>query len=165
MVNAHWNFLLQFQLTVSRPAMIHWCTGTSWCFLPWYKYRISNKLSRYLRHLHIKNMAKHCLQLVLPLLLPFTPYAQRFSKLTRKIHAEQCLALYGRWRTQQTHSCFQLGLSAVQTSEPMSKTWGKTLLVLLLCNVSCIVSWQLYRDTYRILEKCIVAGLTVSART
>ena len=61
------------------------------------------------------------------------------NKLTRKIHAEQCLALYSR-----------LGLSAVQTSEPTSKTRGNTLLVLLLCNVSyrdnCIgiriVSWK-----------------------
>ena len=56
------------------------------------------------------------------------------SKLRRKIHAEQCLALYSRWQTQ--HVCFQLGLSAVQTSEPTSKTRGNTLLVLLLCNVS-----------------------------
>ena len=63
------------------------------------------------------------------------------NKLTRKIHAEQCLVLYWRWRTQQTHACFQLGLSAVQTSEPMSKTRGNTLLVLLLCNIS-------YRDNY-----------------
>ena len=55
------------------------------------------------------------------------------------------------------HTCFQLGLSAVQTSEPTSKTQGNTLLVLLLCNVSyrdnCIgiriVSWKKY----------IVAGL------
>ena len=60
------------------------------------------------------------------------------NKLTRKIHAEQCLALYSR-----------LGLSAVQTSEPTSKTQGNTLLVL-LCNISyhdnCvgirIVSWK-----------------------
>ena len=80
------------------------------------------------------------------------------NKLTRKIHAEQCLALYSRWRTQQTHACFQLGLSAVQTSDPMSKTQG----ILLLCNVS-------YRDNcigiYRIMEKCIVAGLIVIAVT
>ena len=56
-------------------------------------------------------------------------------------------------------ACFQLGLSAVQTSEPTSKTWGSTLLVLLLRIVSCIVSWQLYWDTYHIVEKCIVIGL------
>ena len=63
------------------------------------------------------------------------------------------------------HACFQLGLSAVQTSEPMSKTPGNTLLVLLLCNVSyCIlttVSGYMY-STYRIIEKCIVAGLHMS---
>ena len=27
------------------------------------------------------------------------------NKLARKIHAEQCLALYARWRTQQMHTC------------------------------------------------------------
>ena len=42
-----------------------------------------------------------------------------------------------RWRTQQTHVCFQLGLSAGQP-EPMSKT----RLVLLLCNVLYCVSYH-----------------------
>ena len=66
------------------------------------------------------------------------------NKLTRKIHAEQCLALYSR-----------LGLSAVQTSEPTSKTQGNTLLVLLLCNILYHVS---HHDNC-IVQKCIVAGL------
>ena len=35
------------------------------------------------------------------------------NKLMRKIHAEQCFVLW----TQQTHACFQLGLSAVHTSD------------------------------------------------
>ena len=51
--------------------------------------------------------------------------------------------LYSRWHTKQMHACFQLGLSAVQTSEPMSKTRGNTLLVLLLCMyriMYCIVT-------------------------
>ena len=81
------------------------------------------------------------------------------NKLTRKIYAEQCLALYSRWRTQQTHACFQLGLSAVQTSEPTCKTQGNTLLVLLLyvsywdnCIRIRIVLWK----------KCIVAGLLLN---
>ena len=65
------------------------------------------------------------------------------NKLTKKIHAAYCLVLYSRWQTQQTHACFQLGLSAVQTSEPTSNTQGNTLLVLLLCNVSYCV---LHRD-------------------
>ena len=56
------------------------------------------------------------------------------NKLTRTIHT-----LYSRWRTQQTHACFQLGLSAVQTSDTTSKTHG-----VLLCNVSYHV---LYLDT------------------
>ena len=68
------------------------------------------------------------------------------NKLTRKIHAEQCLALYSR-----------LGLSAVQTSEPMSKTRGNTLLVLLLRNVSYRVS---YRDNY--IGICIISWINVS---
>ena len=29
--------------------------------------------------------------------------------------------------------------------------------------VSCIVSWHLYRDMYRVLRKCIVAALKISA--
>ena len=36
-----------------RPATIHRCTCTSQYFLPWYKYRILNKLSRYLRYIYI----------------------------------------------------------------------------------------------------------------
>ena len=75
------------------------------------------------------NMGKHYLRLD-------SPYAWRFSKLTRKIHAE-------------------IGLSAVQTSEPTSKTRGNTLLVLLLCNILYHVS---HHDNC-IVQKCIVAGL------
>ena len=59
-------------------------------------------------------------------------------------HCSPSFHLYSRCRTQQMHACFQLGLSAVQTSEPMSKTRGNTLLVLLLCNVSYrIVSYRI----------------------
>ena len=53
-------------------------------------------------------MGKHCLQLVLTLLLLHGDFP---NKLMRKIHAEQCLALYSR-----------LGLSAVQTSQPARHT-------------------------------------------
>ena len=70
-----------------RPATIHWCTGASWYFLPRYKYRILNKLSRYLRYICIyasTNMGKHCLQLVLTLLLLFSPFARQFSEQTDK---------------------------------------------------------------------------------
>ena len=67
------------------------------------------------------------------------------NKLQRKSHAAQCLALYSRWQTQQMHVYFQLGLSAVQTSESMSKTQGNTLLVLLLYKVLYCVS---YCDNY-----------------
>ena len=67
------------------------------------------------------------------------------NKLTRKIHAEQCLALYSRWWTQQMHACFQLGLSAVQTSEPTSKTWGdRHACFAVKCNLSYPAS---YRDS------------------
>ena len=48
---------------------------------------ILNKLSRYLRYIHIyvsTNMGKHCLQLVLTLLPLFSPYARRFSEQTDK---------------------------------------------------------------------------------
>ena len=91
-----------------------------------YEYHILNKLSRYLRHLHITNMAK-CLPLVLPLPL-FSPYARRFSKLTRKI----VFSVISKMADTTCLRASNLGLSAVQTSEPMSKTRGKTLLVLLL---------------------------------
>ena len=37
----------------TRPATIPWCTGTSRYFLPRYKYRIWNKLSRYLWYIYI----------------------------------------------------------------------------------------------------------------
>ena len=45
--------------------------------------------------------------------------------------------LYSKWQTQQTHASFQLGLSAVQTSDAMSKTQGDGH-VLLQCP-SCFV--------------------------
>ena len=63
----------------------------------------------------------HSLQLVLTLLPLLVLMNGNFpNKLTRTIHAKQCLALYSRWRTQQMHvhcTCFQLGLSAAQTSD------------------------------------------------
>ena len=69
---------------ISRPATIHWCTGTSQYFLPWYEYRILNKLSQYYDTFTYAstNMGKHCLQLVLTLLPLFSPYAQQFSEQT-----------------------------------------------------------------------------------
>ena len=87
------------------------CTSIPWYFLPRYEYRILNKLLRYLRYIYIyctsTNMGKHCLQLVLtPLPLMHGNFP---NKLTRKIHGEQCLALYSRWRTP-THACFQCQL-------------------------------------------------------
>ena len=75
-------------------------------------------------------MGKHCLQLVLTLPLFSIMHCDFPNKLTRQIHA---LALYST-----------LGLSAVQTSVPKSKTWGNTLLVLLLQYVT-------YRIVYRIV--------------
>ena len=90
------------------------------------------------------NMGKHCLKLLLTPLPLFSPYARQFSKQTDE--KNPCWAVFSvifGWRTQQTHACFQLGLSAVQTPEAMSKTWGNTLLVLLLCNVSYRVSYHL----------------------
>ena len=64
------------------------------------------------------------------------------NNLTRKIHAEQCLTLYSRWRTQQTHVCFhvQFQYHVCYRNKPFH---SNTLLVLLLCNVSYCVS---YRD-------------------
>ena len=45
--------LLYSTLHMSRPATIHRCIGASWYFLPRYEYCILNKLSRYLRYIHI----------------------------------------------------------------------------------------------------------------
>ena len=57
------------------------------------------------------------------------------NNLTRKIQAEQCLALYSRWRTQETHACFhvQFQYDVCYRNKPLH---SNTLLVLLLCNVS-----------------------------
>ena len=54
-----------------RPATIHRCTSASRYLLPRYEYHILNKLSRYLRYIYvcINKHGKHCLQLVLTLLL------------------------------------------------------------------------------------------------
>ena len=107
-------------------------------------------------HLHMHQQTwESSLQLVLTL-LPLM-HGDFPNKLTRKIHAEQCLALYSIRRTQQTHACFQLGLSAVQTSEPTRKTRGNTLLVLLLYKV-------LYRVSYRdnCIGICIISWKNVS---
>ena len=89
------------------------------------------------------------------------------TKWREKSMLSRCLALYSRWQTQQTHTCFQQGLSAVQTwSEPTSNTRGNSLLILLFCNV-------LYRIVYHILTtvsrlhivswKNVVAGLLLMA--
>ena len=135
----------------NRPATIHWCTGTSRYFLPRYEYCILNKLSRYLRYIYIC-INKHGKALSFCFLVLM--HGDFPNKLTRKIHAEQCLALYSRWRTQQTHACFHACFHVqfqyvCYRNKPFL---SNNLLVLLLCNVS-------YRDTYRIVEKCIVAGL------
>ena len=92
------------------------------------------------------------------------------NNLTRKIQAEQCLALYSRWRTQETHACFhvQFQYYVCYRNKPFH---SNTLLVLLLCNVSyrvsyrdnciwiCIVSWknvslQAYLCFIRATENC-----------
>ena len=72
------------------PATIHRCTGTSRYFLP-----------------RCQQTRESSLQLVLTL-LPLMD-GDFPNKMTRKIHAEQCLALYSRWRTQ-TRACFQCQL-------------------------------------------------------
>ena len=127
-----------------RPATIHRCIGTSQDFfcldtniVYWTSYHDINDTFTYAS----TNMGKHGTASFRFLVLLHGDFP---NKLARKIHAEQCLALYSRRRTQQTHACFQLGLSAVQTSEPTRKTRGNTLLVLWLCNVLYRVS--LYRD-------------------
>ena len=119
-----YQFSLVSSLVFFRPAMIHRCTGTSRYLLPRCEYRMLKKI--FTIHLHMQQQ---------------TWESTVFN---------QCLALYSKWWTQQTCACFQLGLSAVQSSEPTSKTRSSTLLVLLLCNVSyrdncigiCIVSWK-----------------------
>ena len=71
---------------VGRPATIHRCTDTSGYFLPRYEYCILNKLSQYLRYIYV------CLNKEWKAL---SSMQGAFSnKLMRKIHAEQCLALY-----------------------------------------------------------------------
>ena len=81
-------------------------------------------------------MGKHCLQLVVTL-LPLM-HGNFSNKLTRKIHAAQ-LVFSIIFKMVDTNACM-LPMSAVQTSEPMSKTRGNTLLVLLLRIVYCIVT-------------------------
>ena len=125
--------------------------------MPRYEYRILNKLLRYLRYIYICiNKHGKAMSSISPSTF-FLMHSDFPNKLTRKIHAEQCLASYSRWCTQHTHACLQLGLSAVQTFEPTSKTRANTLLVLLLRNVS-------YRAPYR--DICIgiriVSGTNVS---
>ena len=114
-----------------RPATIHRCTGTSRYFfghymiiVNWMRCRdISNRFTY-----ASTNMQKHCLQLVLTLLPLSSPYAQRFSEQTDKKNV--CRAVFSIIfkMADTTHACFLLGLSAVQTSEPMNKTRGNTFL-------------------------------------
>ena len=103
-VGLSWTALLT-TISFYRPATIRRCTRY---FLPRYKYRILNKLSRYLRYIYIyasTNMGKHCLQLVLTLLpLLVLMHCDFPNRLTRKMHADQCLTIYWRWRTQQTYT-------------------------------------------------------------
>ena len=122
---------------ITKPATIHWCTGTSRYFLPWYEYRILNKLLRYLWYIYIciNKHGKALSQLVLTL-LPLM-HDDFPNKLTRKIHAEQCLVLYSRWRTQ-THACFQCQLYRLLSPRARHKVTG------MLCNVSYrVVSYRI----------------------
>ena len=128
---------------------------------------VLNKILQYLQYNCNICINKHgkspSTELILFLLL--SPYAQRFSEqTTNKSHAKQCLALHSRWWTQQTQTFFQLGLSAVQTSEPMSKTQGDRH-VLLKINHSIAIPFLFggCYVTYCIgiisCKRCIIADL------
>ena len=87
-------------------------------------------------------MGKHCLQLVLTLLLLFSPYVRRFSEQTDK--KNPCWAVFSVMfkMADTTNAC------VLPTT---SKTQGNTLLVLLLCNVS-------YHVTYRIMYRIVTTA-------
>ena len=69
---------------------------------------IEQAIAIFMIHLHMHQQTwESSLQLVLTL-LPLM-HGDFPNKLTRKIHAEQCLALYSRWWTP-THACFQCQL-------------------------------------------------------
>ena len=80
------------------------------------------------------------------------------NKLTRKTHTEQCLALYSRWQTQQTHACFhvQFQYHVCYRNKPFH---SNTLLVL-LCNISYHIVTTVSRyvsyceKMYRCRPKC-----------
>ena len=139
------NLPWQLSTLSNRPATIHWCTAIFFATI-WTSY-IEQAIAIYLLYIYICiNKHGKALSSIISAHPPSTlvlMLSDFLNKLMRKIHAKQCLALYSRWRTQQTHASFQLGLWAVQTSEPKSKTQGNTILVLLLYNVSYRVS---YRD-------------------
>ena len=114
--------------------MIHWCTCTSWYFLPWYKYCILNKLSGYLWYINI-GINKH-------------------GKALSSISAHPLLAYIQDGR----HNKHVRLLSPRARHEAIAFLFCCYIMYRI---VSCIVSWQLYWDTYRIVEKCIVAGLVL----
>ena len=127
--------------------MVHQCSSTWRYFWPWYEYCIYCIQTSYCNIYDAfpyasTNMGKHCLQLELILLPLFNPYARQFSKQTDEKYPYWAVFSVIQEGGHNKHS-FQLGLSAVPTSEPTTKTWGNTLLVLLLHNVSYRVS---YRD-------------------
>ena len=117
----------------TRPATIHRCTGTSRYFLPRYEYRILNKLSRYLWYIYICiNKHGEALSSISAHTL-FSPYGRRFSEQTDL--KNPCWAVFG--------VIFKMVDTTTRRFVVMYRT----------------VSLQLYQDTYRIEEKCIVAGL------
>ena len=59
------------------------------------------------------------------------------------------------------HACFRLGLSAVQTSEPTSKTRGDA--VMMVRNISYSISYRDNWDTYCIMKK-LLHGPTPSSQ-
>ena len=78
------------------------------------------------------------------------------NKLRKKMHAEQCLALYSRWWTQQTHACFLL-FSCTEFWAHKQDTRQYP---------SCFVVMNItYRVSYR--DNCIVSyrGKNVSLQT
>ena len=102
-------------------------------------------------------MGKHCLQLVLALLL-FSPYAWRFSEQTDK--KNPCWAVFSIiFKMVDTTNACMLPTRLVSCTDFWAHEQDMRRRACLSC---CYVSyhvWQLYRDTYCIVEKCIIAGL------
>ena len=81
-------------LAISRPATIHQCTGTSQYILPRNEYHI-NKLSQYLWYIYIRiNKHGKVLSSISSFRFLVLMHGDFPNKLTRRIHAEQCLELY-----------------------------------------------------------------------